>query len=154
MANFTCTKHGGLANKIAVYWQKQTEREIEAKSWFVAALALGSALEAMLYAFFIIWSGDEGNDPAKDEEIPDHWALHDLIEAAKQIDLLTPAKFKDRFGEHAVENVIPEIRRMRNNIHAGVALRNGFDPARFGKKEFERLHQIFRVVVDNWERKL
>jgi hypothetical protein len=154
MANFTCTKHGDLANQIALYWQKQTEREINAKSWFMAALALGSALEAMLYAYFIIWSGDEGNDPAKDDEIPDDLVMHDLIEAARQVDLLTPVKFKDRFGEHAVENVIAEIRRMRNNIHAGVALRNGFDPARFGKKEFNRLYEIFHVVMDNWERKL
>jgi hypothetical protein len=143
MANFTATKHGDLANKIALYWQKQTEREIEAKSWFMAALALGSALEAMLYGYFIIWSGDEGNDPAKDDEIPDDLVLHDLIKAAKHVDLLTPVKFKDKFGEHAVENVIAEIRLMRNNIHAGVALKNGFDPAKFGEKEFERLRKIF-----------
>jgi len=154
MAKFTCTKHDDLANKIALYWQKQTAREIKAKSWFMAALALGSALEAMLYAYFIIWSGDEGNHPAKDDEIPDDLVLHDLIEAAKQVDLLTPVKFKDKFGEHAVENVIAEIRRNRNNIHAGVALRNGFDPAIFGEKEFGRLYEIFRVVADNWERKL
>jgi hypothetical protein len=154
MANFTCTKHGDLANQIALYWQEQTEREIKAKSWFMAALALGSALEAMLYAYFIIWSGDEGNDPGKDDEIPDDLVLHDLIEAAKQVDLLTPVKFKDKFGEHAVENVIAEIRSMRNNIHAGVALRSGFDPAKFGEKEFDRLYEIFRVVADNWERKL
>jgi hypothetical protein len=154
MANFTCTKHGDLANQIALYWQKQTEREIKAKSWFMAALALGSALEAMLYAYFIIWSGDESNDPAKDDEIPDDLVLHDLIEASRQVDLLTPVKFKDKFGEHAVENVIAEIRRMRNNIHAGVALRNGFDPAKFDEKEFNRLYEIFHVVLDNWEPKL
>jgi hypothetical protein len=81
-------------------------------------------------------------------------ALADLIEAARQVDLLTPVKFKDKYGDNAVENVIAEIRRMRNNIHAGVALRNGFDPAKFGEKEFKRLYEIFRMVVDNWERKL
>jgi hypothetical protein len=154
MANFTCTKHGDLANEIALYWQKQTKREIQAKSWFMAALALGSALEGMLYAYFIIWTGDDGNDPVKDDEIPDDLVLHDLIEAAKQVDLLTPIKFKDKFGEHAVENVIAEIRHMRNNIHAGVALKNGFDPAKFSEKEFERLYEVFLVVLDNWERNL
>ena len=154
MANFTATKHGDLANRIALYWQKQTEREVKAESWFMAALALGSALEAMLYAYFIIWSGGEGNDPAKDDEIPDDLVLHGLIEAARHVDLLTPVKFKDKYGEHAVENVIAEIRRMRNNIHAGVALRNGFDPAKFGKEEFERLRKIFDATMDNWERKL
>jgi len=154
LAKFTATKHGDLANKIARYWQKQTEQEIEAKSWFMAALALGSALEAMLYAYFIIWSGDEGNDPTKDQKVPDCLALCDLIEAAKQVDLLSPVKFKDKFGEHAVENVITEIQRMRNNIHAGVALRNNFDPAEFTKKEYMRLQEIFYAVSHNWERKL
>ena len=37
----------------------------------MAALALGSALEAMMYAYFIIWSGDDGNDPSRDAKIPD-----------------------------------------------------------------------------------
>jgi hypothetical protein len=152
MAKFTHTKHADLANKIALYWQKQTQREIKEKEWFMAALALGSALEAMLYVYFIIWTGNE--DPAKDEEIPNDWVLHDLIEAAKQVDLLSPAKFKDKFGEHGVENVIDEIRHMRNNLHAGVALRNNFDPSQFTEQEFKRLYEIFKVVMDNWERKL
>jgi hypothetical protein len=47
----------------------------------------------------IIWSGDEGNDPEKDDEIPDDLVLHDLTEVPKQLDLLTPVKFK--FAEHA-----------------------------------------------------
>jgi len=154
MPNFICTKHADLANKIALYWQNQTQREIMAEEWFMAALALGSALEAMLYAYFIIWTGDGNSDPAKDEEVPDDLVLHDLTKAAKQVDLLTSVKFKDEFGEHAVETVIDEIRHMRNNIHAGVALKNGFDPAKFTKKDFERLNGIFLAVLDNWERNL
>lgn len=42
--------------------------------------------------------------------------------------MLTPIKFKDKFGDHAVQDVVHEIRHMRNNIHAGVALRKKFDP--------------------------
>ena len=42
----------------------------------MAALALESALEAMLYAYFIIWTGDE--DPAKDQRIPGDLALLDV----------------------------------------------------------------------------
>jgi len=100
----------------------------------MAALALGSALEAMMYAYFIIWSGDDGKDPSKDGKIPGDLVLFDLIEAAKQVDLLSSVKFKDKFGEHAVEEVITEIRHMRNNVHAGVALRKNFNPAKFKKK--------------------
>src|SRR5271157_917977 len=110
MPRFTCTKHGDQANDLVLHWRRQTEREVKARSWFMAALALGSALEAMMYAYFIIWSGDNGNDPSKDEKIPDDLVLFDLIEAAKQIDLLSSIKFKNKFGEHAVEDVITEIR--------------------------------------------
>ena len=154
MAQFTCTKHGDQANELVLYWQRQTEREVKARSWFMAALALGSALEATMYAYFIIWSGDEGNDPSKDEEIPDDLVLFDLIKAAKHFDLLSSVKFKDKFGEHAVEDVITEIRHIRNNIHAGVALRNNFNPRKFKKKAYMRLQDIFDAVLDNYNRSL
>jgi len=154
MPKFTCTIHGGQANDLVLYWRKQTKREVKARSWFMAALALGSALEAMMYAYFIIWTGDEGNDPAKDDKIPDDMALFDLIDAAKQFDLLSSVKFKDKFGEHAVEEVILEISRMRNNVHAGVALRKNFNPAKFTKKQYTRLQDIFDAVVDNYNRNL
>lgn len=154
MAKLSCTKHGEQANELALYWYGQTEREIAAESWFMAALALGSALEALLYAYYIIWTGDEGNDPSKDEKLSDRLVLHDLIEGAKQFDLLSPVKFKDKFGEHAVEDVVTEIRQMRNNIHAGVALRNNFNPAKFTKEQFMRLQDIFNAATDNVERKL
>src|SRR5262245_36485087 len=131
MVQFTCTKHGDQANELVLYWRREMERQVKARSWFMAALALGSALEAMMYAYFIIWSGDDGNDPSNDEQIPANLVLFDLIEAAKQVDLLNSVKFKDKFGEHAVQDVITEIRHMRNNVHAGVAMRNNFNPAKF-----------------------
>jgi hypothetical protein len=154
MKQFTSTKHGDQANKLTLYWYKQTEQEIKADSWFMAALALGSALEAMLYTYFIIWTGSESNGPSKDEKLPDRLVLHDLIEGAKKADLLSSVRFKDEFGEHAVEGVITEIRDMRNNIHAGVALRNNFDPAKFTKEQFRRLKDIFSAVADNVDLRL
>ena len=86
--------------------------------------------------------------------IPGDLALRDLIEAAKHADLLSSVTFKDKFGEHAVENVINEIRHMRNNVHAGVALRNDFNPAQFTREEFERLNGIYDAVVDNFNWRL
>ena len=118
----------------------------------MAAMALGCLLEAFLYSYFIIWSGDDNNDPAKDEQIPDNLVLNDLLDAAKQADLLTPGKFKDEFGDHAVQDVVHELRHLRNNIHAGVALRGGFDPEKFKKKDYIRLKKIFAAVWDNFER--
>jgi len=142
MARFTCTLHGDEANALVDYWNEQHKREAEARQWFMAALALGCLLEAMLYAYFIIWSGDDGDDPAKDERIPDSLVLNDLLDAAKQIDLLTPVKFKDKFGDHAVQDVVHELRHLRNNVHAGVAIRRSFDPAGFKKKDYMRLKKI------------
>lgn len=152
MPHFTSTKHGNLATDLTKYWLKQNERETKAKQWFMAALAIGCALEALLYGYFIIWGGDA--DPSKDEQIPDNLVLNDLLDAARQIDILTPIKFKDKFGAHAVQNVVNEIRHMRNNIHAGVALRKNFNPAKFRKKDYLRIERIFAVVMDNWERNL
>jgi hypothetical protein len=149
MAKFTSKKHADQVNDLVVYWREQNKREVEAGEWFMAALTLGSALEAMFYAYFIIWSGDD--DPSKDGQIPSRLALDDLIDGAKQIDLLTPVKFKDKFGEHAVQDVVHEIREMRNNIHAGAALRRGFEPGKFTKVKYMRLQDIFDAVVDNFE---
>ncbi|MGB0083182.1 MAG: hypothetical protein WBP90_16795 [Terracidiphilus sp.] len=151
MAKLTCTLHGDQANALVIYWNKQHKREAKARQWFMAAMALGCLLEAWLYAYFIIWSGDEGNDPSKDEPIPDGLVLNDLLGAAEQLDLLTPVKFKDKFGDHAVLDVVHEIRHLRNNIHAGVALRKGFDPAGFKKKDYTRLRKIFDAVWKNFE---
>ena len=118
----------------------------------MAAMALGCLLEAFLYSYFIIWSGDDNNDPTKDEQIPDDLVLNDLLDAAKQADLLTPGKFKDEFGDHAVQDVVHELRLLRNNIHAGVALRKGFDPAKFTENDYMRLKMIFDAVWANFER--
>jgi hypothetical protein len=151
MAKLTCTLHGDQANALVRYWNKQHKREAKARQWFMAAMALSCLLEAWLYAYFIIWSGDDGNDPAKDEQIPGGLVLNDLLEGARQLDLLTTVKFKDKFGDHAVQDVAHEIRRLRNNIHAGASLSKGFDPARFKKKDYTRLKKIFAAVWENFE---
>jgi hypothetical protein len=152
MAQLTCAVHGDQANALIHYWTEQHKREAQARQWFMAAMALGCLLEAFLYSYFIIWSGDDNNDPAKDGQIPDNLVLNDLLDAAKQADLLTPGKFKDEFGDRAVQDVVHELRHLRNNVHAGVALRSGFDPAKFTKKDYIRLKKIFAAVWDNFER--
>jgi hypothetical protein len=88
----------------------------------------------------------------KDEQIPDNLGLNDLLDAAKQADLLAPGTFKDEFEDHAVQDVVHELRHLRNNIHAGVALRQGFDPVKFTKKDYTRLKKIFAAAWDNFER--
>jgi len=150
----TCTQHGAEANALVTYWRERNELEVREKQWFMAALTLGCALEAMLYAYFIIWSGHDVNDPAKDAQISVKLNLNDLLETAKRIDLLTPVKFKDEFGDHAVHDVVHEIRSLRNNIHAGVALGRSFDPTAFRRDNYLRIAGIFDAVVSNFERAL
>jgi hypothetical protein len=149
---FTCTNHGEQANRLVAYWRDQNKREIEAGSWFMSALTLGSGLEALLYAYIIVWSGDD--DRTQDAEIPSDLDLGKLIEAAKHFDLLSSAQFKDELGDHAIENVIDEIRKTRNNLHPGVALRRDFNPAQYTKEQYSRLHKIFDSVLDSIERNL
>jgi hypothetical protein len=149
---FTCTNHGDRVNSLVAYWRDQNKREIEAGSWFMSALTLGSGLEALLYAYIIVWSGDD--DPVKDAEIASDLDLGKLIEAAKHFDLLSSAQFKDEFGCHTIEDVIDEIRKTRNNLHPGVALRNNFNPAQYTKEQYTRLAKIFDSVLDSIERNL
>ena len=61
----------------------------------------------------------------------------------------TTVKFKDVFGDHAVQDVAHEIRHLRNNIHAGVALRKEFDPAKFTKKEYHcvPLYHLLAAII-------
>ncbi len=50
----------------------------------------------------------------------------------------------------AVQDVVQEIRHIRNNIHAGVALKKNFNPAKLKKKDHARIERIFHAVLDNF----
>jgi hypothetical protein len=148
MALLTGTKHGDTANELMQFYQDEAKKLEAAGSYFMAAVALGAALETALLTFMLVeWDEDNGGEL----EIPDKVCLDELISAAKSFDLLNAVKFEDSRsqGARSVESVIREIQRMRNNLHAGKALRTGFNPASFGVTQYQRLRDIYGAVMDN-----
>jgi hypothetical protein len=92
-----------------------------------------------------------GEENGGELEVPHKVAMDELIDAAKQFDLLNAVKFQE--SGHSVpcsvEHVIREIQEMRNNIHPAKALRKSFDPSSFDADNYRRLYLIYRTVLDN-----
>ena len=141
----TETKHLDAANALLVFYKEQAKKLEAAGSHFMAAVALGAALETALLIFLMIeWDDTEG-----EAAIPDDLSLEDLVQAMQQIDVLNSAKFKDGAGDQSVEAVIREIQWMRNNLHPAKALRKSFDPSSFDEAQYLRLRDIYDAVMDN-----
>ena len=146
MGKLTGTKHGDAVNALLKFYQNDADKLEVSGSYFMAAVALGSALETALLGYMLVqW--DENN---RELEIPGRIMLGDLIDAAKSFGLLNAIKFQQS-EENAcsVEEVIHEIQEMRNNLHPGKALRNSFDPASFDANHYRKLRKIYGTVLDN-----
>jgi len=148
MGKLTRTKHGDEANRLMDFYQEQANKLEEAGSYFMAAVALGAALETALLTYMLVEWGEENSGEL---EIPDRVALDELVRAAKEFDLLNAIKYQEagKTVPCSVEDVIQEIQQMRNNIHPANALRKSFDPSSFGKEHYRRLHGIYGAVLDN-----
>ena len=110
MGVLTGTKHGDEASALLGFYQDQAEKLEAGGSYFMAAVALGAALETALLSYMLVeWGEDDGGEL----KIPDKVSLNDLIEAAKKFDLLGLVKFQEPgvAGKHPVERVIHEFNR-------------------------------------------
>lgn len=148
MGALTGTTHGDQANALLAFYQDQAEKLEKAGLYFMAAVALGAALETALLTYMIVeWGEDNGGEL----KIPENVSLNDLIAAVNRFELLNAVKFKESelSGSHPVEMVIREIQSMRNNLHPGRALRNSFDPASFDNNKYQRLKKIYLAIMDN-----
>jgi len=148
MGILTGTKYADRVNALLVFYQTQAQKLEASRSYFMAAVALGAALETALLGYMLVeWSEDNRGEL----EIPDDVRLNDLIRAAKEFDLLNAVKFRHAANSSpcSVEDVIHEIQSMRNNLHPARALRKSFDPIRFGAKDYTRLSKIYGNVIDN-----
>lgn len=145
MGYLTGSKHWDAANELLVTFHNQARQLESAGLYFMAAVALGAALETALLAFMFA----EWDENAGEPTLPDRLTLDDLISAAKQIDVLAATKYESGGVYHSVEKVIHEIQWMRNNLHAARALRTGFNPAAFDKTQYQRLRDIYSAVMDN-----
>jgi len=141
-------KHGDAANALMQFYQDEAQKLQASGSYFMAAVALGAALETALLAYMLVeWGEDNGTGL----EIPDKIGLDELIEAAKKFDLLNAVKFREskKGAACSVENVIHDIQRIRNSLHPGNALRKSFDPLSFNATQYQRIQKIYNAVLDN-----
>jgi len=153
MGRLTGTKHGDSATALMKFYHDEADKLEAAGSYFMAAVALGAALETALLTFILV---EWGEGQVEELEIPDKVLLDELIDAAKCFELLKVTKFQESEDATAcsVEDVIREIQQMRNNLHPGRALRTSFDPMAVGQKQYLRLRKIYCAVLDNLERNL
>ena len=148
MGHLTGTKHGDAVNALLKFYQKEAEKLEASGSYFMAAVALGAALETALLGYMLVeWAEDNGGEL----QIPDDVGLDELITAAKKFELLNVVQFQETEAVPArsVEGVIQEIQWMRNNVHPAKALRKSFDPASFDANQYRKLRRIYGVVLDN-----
>lgn len=148
MGHLTGTNHGDSVNALLNFYQSEADKLEASGSYFMAAVALGAALESALLGYMLVeWAEDNGGEL----QIPDDVSLDDLIIAAKKFDLLNAVKFQDSDAVPArsVEDVIQEIQWMRNNVHPAKALRKSFDPATFDSGQYRRLRGIYGTALDN-----
>jgi seryl-tRNA synthetase len=139
MGMLTESKHWEAANSLLRFHQEQAKKLEAARFYFMAAVALGAALETALLVFLLV----EWDETRGEVELPNKLTLEDLICAAKQIDVLNSVKYDSCTKTHSVEKVIHEIQWMRNNLHPTRALRQSFDPKLFDRDRYQS------AVMDN-----
>jgi hypothetical protein len=149
MANLTGTVHGDAANSLfAFYGDKVNELE-EAGQYFMAAVALGFALETAILTYLLVEFGDDNGGELK---IPSSVNMSDLIEAANEIGVLSaPIGVPSHLGgdeppKHLAKEVVDKIRQFRNLIHPARALKEKYDPRTFTQKELQDYRDMFESV--------
>jgi hypothetical protein len=75
----TGTQHGDAVAPLLGYYQDEVKKLEAAKAYFMAAVALGAALEAALLGYMLVEWGDTNGGELK---IPSDVSLDDLIQAA------------------------------------------------------------------------
>jgi len=151
MSKLTGSQHGDAANSLlAFYEEKVTELE-HAGQYFMAAVALGSALETVILTYLLV---EFGEDNGGELEIPDSVNMSELIEAANEIDVLNAPidiPSHDRHGgdppKHVAKDVVERIRRFRNLIHPAHALKMGYDPRTFTRIQLEEFKEMYRSAT-------
>jgi hypothetical protein len=151
MGKLTGTRRGDAANDLLAFYQdKATELE-KAGQYFMAAVAIGLALEAAVLAYLLVEFGPDNGGELK---IPDSVNMSALIEAANYVDVLNApinipshANPHNSLPKHVAKDVVNKIRRIRNLIHPARALREAYDPRTFTQQQLEELKEMYSSVT-------
>lgn len=151
MGNLTGTRHGDAANVLFDFYGDKARELEEAGQYFMAAIALAFGVETAILTYLLV---EFGEDNGGELQIPDNVNFSDLIEAAKEIDVLsapidTPSHVRDdgQNPKHIAQDVVDRIRKFRNLIHPAVALRQGYDPRAFMKEDLEEFKEMYESVT-------
>lgn len=151
MGKLTGTRHGDAANNLFAFYQDKVHELEESGQYFMAAVALGLAIETAVLTYLLVEFGEDNGDELK---IPDSVSLSDLIGGAEQIGVLNapinvPSHIRED-GEpprHVAREVIEKIRKFRNLIHPARALKESFDPRTFSHEQLIQLKEMHESVL-------
>ncbi len=151
MALLTATKHGDAANQLLAFYEDRVTELEGGGQYFMAAIALGLALETALLTYMLV---EFGEDNGGELEIPDSVNMAELIEAANHIEVLNapidiPPHATDTNSrpKHVAKEVVDHVRKFRNLIHPARALKEGYDPRSFTKEQLTDLKEKYRSVT-------
>jgi hypothetical protein len=151
MSELTGTHHGNAANDLLAFYEDESKKLEAMGSYFMAAIALGLALEAALLTYLLVEWGDDNGGELK---VPDSVAFKDLIDAAEELDLLSaPADVPPGLAgdieapKHLAKDVVDTIRELRNRIHPARALRDSFNPASFSAGDLQDFKDKYWAVI-------
>jgi hypothetical protein len=153
MGILTGTEHGEAANRLLGFYSDKVIALENTGEYFMAAIALGFALETALLTYLLIEFGPDNGGPL---EIPDRVGMKELIMAANQIDVLNapigvPSHLNDDDDptppKHVAKEVVGKIQALRNMIHPARALRRNYDPHTFSREQFEEYKAMYKSVM-------
>lgn len=153
MAKLTGTRHGDAANELLAFYQDKVHELEESGQYFMAAIALGLALETAVLTYLLVEFGEENGGDLK---IPGSVDLSKLIEIANEIDVLNApinipshvsAEGDDVPPKFVAKDVVHKIRRFRNLIHPANALRKSFDPKTFNRAQLTEFKEMYESVL-------
>lgn len=152
MVKLTGTRHGDAANDLLAFYGEKVKELEDAGQYFMAAVALGFALETAVLTYLLVEFGED--DGTGELEIPDSVNMAELIEAANEIDVLNapidiPSHVREdnTLPKHVAKDVVDKIRRFRNLIHPARALKEGYDPRSFTREQFDEFKEMYSSVM-------
>ncbi len=153
MGKLTGTKHGDAANELLGFYTEKALKLEETGEYFMAAVALGLALETSILTYLLVEFGEENGGEL---QIPDNVNMADLIEAANEVDVLNapiniPSLINDEDDKtppkYVAKEVVDKIRKFRNLIHPARALKESFDPRTFTREQWLELKEMYESVL-------
>lgn len=151
MGKLTGSRHGDAANDLLLFYTDKFHELEDSRQYFMAAVALGLALESAVLTYLLVEFGEENGGEL---EIPDSVNMSSLIEAANEIDVLNaPINIPSHVREdekppkYIAKDVVDKIRKFRNLIHPARALKESYDPRTFSLEHLKEFKEMYESVM-------